>query len=474
MVVWSPYQKLQVTPLRWRPIEGEYHIAVNGVNYMMLLDLSDRVLPRLPGPPTPTERQFSHYDIPYVFKPGAKDVLIVGAGGGNDVAGALRNGAERVVAVEIDSGIYSLGLKLHPKAPYANPKARVVINDARSFFKTARDQFDVIAFGLLDSHTLGSALTNTRIDHYVYTLESFREARTLLKPDGVLTVAFETPRPWVRERIRGMLQQAFGEEPFVFENRDLRFGWGGEMFVIGNDMEGLRARVALDEMLATFIATHAIPAGQPVRLTTDDWPYLYLESPRVPTLHLILSGLLLGLFGFIRRWLFPPSQRVNRHFFFLGAAFLLLEFQNISKTSLLFGSTWFVNALTISAILVLILLANLVVARWKAINLRWVYAGLLGSVVLLWVLPPHAFNALPFAGRAVASGILLNLPIFFAGIVFAYSFSRTRRTDVAFGSNLLGAGLGGVLESLSFLTGIRSLLLLVALLYAASWACASD
>jgi len=40
-------------------------------------------------------------------------VLILGSGLGNDVAAALRNGAEHVTAVEIDPLILQIGERLH-------------------------------------------------------------------------------------------------------------------------------------------------------------------------------------------------------------------------------------------------------------------------------------------------------------------------------------------------------------------------
>jgi cytochrome bd-type quinol oxidase subunit 2 len=71
--------------------------------------------------------------------------------------------------------------------------------------------------------------------------------------------------------------------------------------------------------------------------------------------------------------------------------------------------------------------------------------------------------------KALAAVTLLCMPVFFAGIVFIHSFARKRFRGVALGSNLIGALIGGLLESFSMWTGIRSLLLLAALLYGASW-----
>ena len=49
----------------------------------------------------------------------------------------------------------------------------------------------------------------------------------------------------------------------------------------------------------------------------------------------------------------------------------------------------------------------------------------------------------------------------FSGIVFARSFAAAPDRARALGANLCGALCGGILQYLSFLTGIRALMLLV-------------
>src|SRR5207253_739739 len=98
---------------------------------------------------------------------------------------------------------------------------------------------------------------------------------------------------------------------------------------------------------------------------TDDWPYLYLHHPQVPLPYFGLAAALALLFiGGVRHLqataLTEDRDPAHWHFFFLGAAFMLLEVQNISKAAVVLGSTWWVNAVIISSILALILLANLI------------------------------------------------------------------------------------------------------------------
>jgi hypothetical protein len=56
----------------------------------------------------------------------------------------------------------------------------------------------------------------------------------------------------------------------------------------------------------------------------------------------------------------------------------------------------------------------------------------------------------------------------FSGIIFIRSFTAVARKDRALGANLIGALAGGLLQSVTFVTGIRALLLIVAALYAAA------
>src|SRR6202049_4986442 len=106
--------------------------------------------------------------------------------------------------------------------PYEDPRVHAVVNDARSFFRSTQEQFDVVAFGLLDSHTLLSHASSVRLDSFVYTVEGLREARSRLKENGVLSVSFAVINDALGAKIYRMMQQAFdGKPPFcIFANYD--------------------------------------------------------------------------------------------------------------------------------------------------------------------------------------------------------------------------------------------------------------
>ncbi len=475
--VWSPYQKLELYPqfLLNSDIQRGYLLNVNNVGYMSMLDLSDSIMLEHPNVFSIDQRSFSQYDLPYLLKKNPDNVLILGAGAGNDASGALRNSAKSVDAVEIDPGIYKLGKKYHPEHPYSNPKVHVYVDDTRSFLKRTDKQYDLISFGLLDAHTLSSSYNNMRIDHYVYTLESFLEAKSRLKKDGILTIAFEARRPWIQQRLFNLLEEAFGIPPEVIVYPHSIFGWGGSMFVTAIDSTTLHSALNSDPLVKRFISmyrkdkNHAPPDEDKIKLTVDDWPYLYLEKPSIPKLHLSIMAILVILILVGKNVVFRKGVQLDYHFFFLGTAFLLLEFQNISKSSLLFGSTWLVNSFVITGILLLILLANYVVATWKINNIRPIYILLIVSSLIIYFIPLDIFSGLSYWTRSIVVSIMLNIPIFFAGMIFIISFKKTESKNLAFGSNLFGAVVGGVLESVSFIVGINALLLIVVLSYLLSY-----
>ena len=470
-VVWSPYQKLVVSESN-PEIAGEYLVTVNNAGYQAIIDLSESHVLANPDTYAPEFRGLSQYDLPALFHPKPDAVLVVGAGTGNDAAGALRNGARTVTAVEIDPAIIDIGRKLHPEQPYSSPQVRVVNDDARSFFATTTEQYDVISFGLLDSHTT-TAMTNARLDHYVYTLESIRQAKSRLKQGGIMVLSFEAQKPYIADRIRLTLKQVFNQEPLVFIIPHTAYGWGGVMFVVG-DSASIQGQLEQNPQLATYVKS--LQAARPLhfvddtKITTDDWPYIYLESPRIPSLYYLLVGLMVLLFlRSSRRWganiAISAGSRTFWHFFFLGAAFLLLEVQNISKASVVLGNTWEVNVVIISSILGMALVANWIAYKFPSLPLAFFYVLLIGTCVGLYFVDLARFGFLPYWTKAILVGTLTSLPMLFSGILFTRSFAVAGEKSDALGANLLGALVGALLQSVTFITGIKALLLIVAGFY---------
>ncbi len=74
----------------------------------------------------------------------------------------------------------------------------------------------------------------------------------------------------------------------------------------------------------------------------------------------------------------------------LGVAFLLLETRSLVTFSLLFGTTWLVNAMAFFAILATVLAAILVNARLRLRDPRLLYAALGLSILIAWLVPAES------------------------------------------------------------------------------------
>jgi len=462
-VYWSPYQKLSVR-------DGgnqQYEIDVNNGAYMTIANVTPEYLAKFPQ--VGSAYQTSSYDSPFQFAKSVDRVLVIGSGAGNDIAAALRHGAARVDAVEIDPVISTLGARLHPEHPYSSPKVHLINNDARNFLRQSRDKYDVIIFGLLDSHTGFSSYSNMRVDNYVYTEESFRDARRLLNPDGILILKFEVRQPWtwIGERFYAMLSHTFSRPPLtyyadrvgdallnatVFIESDSSYPW--------DKSQGAQESAFLSSRPPKFALT--VENAPPP--TTDDWPYIYHFSHSIPRAYYAVSAVILALAFYMVGPFFTPKQGSTWQFFLLGAGFLLMETQLVSRLALYFGTTWLVNCVALTGILTVLLLSNVYVEHWRPRKLGLFYALLCGTLLANYAIP---WAQMPGSGTLV--GVLICfaycVPFFFAGVIFTESFRGFGGRSSAFGANMLGAVAGGLAQNLSFIFGMKALLLIAAVIY---------
>jgi hypothetical protein len=342
---------------------------------------------------------------------------------------------------------------MHPEHPYSNPAVHVTIDDARHFFHGAIPGYDAVVFAFLDSHRLLSTYSSLRLDSYVFTVESFKEARRLLSPSGVQITAFSIDVAWVHARLYEMLRAAYGEEPIVPNDREIYFLSGPGV------------------TLGTGLSVHPRPVDGTAVLATDDWPFLYAQARNVPRQYLSALALMLVISVLAVGCIAGNASIPDWHFFFLGAAFLLLETHNVTATALAFGSTWYVNSVVFASILAMALLSNFLMAKfWTAEKLpvALVYGGLFAALALNWFLPVQLLAGTSFPVRLLTVGGATALPVFFSAMIFARSFKKTADPVHALGSNVLGSVVGGAIEYVSMITGMRFLILIMAILYGAS------
>ena len=133
--------------------------------------------------PIPDERQL-------VLRPGAgQSVLIIGSGGGWEVLAALRQGARRVVAIEINPLITALmrgPMASFSGGIFSDPRVTLHTAEARSFIQRSGETFDVI----IASHTISNAAAASGAlslaENYVLTEEAFELYLARLSDKGLL------------------------------------------------------------------------------------------------------------------------------------------------------------------------------------------------------------------------------------------------------------------------------------------------
>jgi hypothetical protein len=446
---WSPYYRINLL----RRDDGGFTLMVNGSLHQIMLPL-DAEHAAIPG--SYVHAVLPAYVRPYRYAARLDTALVVGAGTGNDLALLLQNGAKYIDAVEIDPAIADIGAAGHPKQPYSDPRVHRHINDARAFLRTTPRHYNVIVFGTLDSQTLLSGMSSVRLDNYVYTVESFKSARSRLAPDGTLIAYHMSANASIAAKLYQMIGDAFGEPPGVFYENDYLFDL---TFVAGH-------------------GAHDVPAASPgvmkdltqkTERPHDDWPYLYLTGRTIPMHYIVALGVLLlitGLFMGVGARQSLTGGRWDAAMFFMGAGFLLVETKSVTEMSLLFGSTWTVNLMVFAAILLMVLIANVVVQRREPKSTRPLFLALFATLAVAYVIPASALLPLGTAAQWGAGALMVALPILFASLIFSTLLSRRGDAARALAYNLLGAILGGVLEYSAMALGIKAMYILAAVLYA--------
>ncbi len=411
----------------------------------------------------------NYYEFPFTVGHHAQDIAIVGSGTGNDVAAALRMGVEHVDAIEIDPAIVQFGKYYHPEEPYKSDRVSVIVNDARTYLRQTPKEYDMVVYGLLDSHTLLSNASNVRLDSFVYTVEAFREARARLKSDGVLSLSFCVLSPELGRKFYLMLKQAFDDiEPVCVEAR-----YDGAIIFLMR--KNARLEVPQDAITrAGFQDVTARYADPKLKadLSTDDWPFLYVVHKIFPFSYMVVMGLLvliaIGMTRSVARVKLEPDHAA---FFLLGAGFMLVETRSITTLGLNFGNTWQVVGFVILGILTMAFLANLAVQKLnipqKALPVAYVL--LLSIIGVGMFLSSRGFDS-SLTGRLTAL-VVLTSPLFFSGIIFSTLIRSTQQISGALAANLVGAMLGGLIEYTSMCFGFSFLYWIALALYGGAFLC---
>jgi hypothetical protein len=444
--MWSPYNKLTVHEGR---VFGQPAIAVSANNIPYQTAISIDAMRHLEP----------NYFYPYrhVTRASLDNVLIIGAGTGNDVAVALSEGAKHIDAVEIDPLLLLRVGQAHPGHPYRSSRVSMHVGDGRAYLEDTHQRYNLILLALPDSMTALAGQSAIRLENFLLTEQALAAAKSHLAPGGTFSM-YNYYQPFLLSRYATTIEDVYHERPCV---EMLPGHSGGRVLAV--------LTVHLGGPVADCTTYWHGPRLAPA---TDDHPFPYLQSASIPASFLwMLGAILLGSVLLVR---LGGGRLTGMRFYidlaFMGAAFLLLETKNIVQFALLFGTTWFVNSLVFAGVLLAVYLAVETARRVRLPRPALLYGALTASLALAWLVPQESLLALPIIARFFAASALAFAPIFLANLVFARRFSDVQDSGTAFAANLLGAMVGGALEYLSLITGYRVLLIVIGVLYGLAFA----
>ncbi len=429
--IWSPYNKLAIQKQGGNPA---INVTANNIPFQTIHSVARMR----------RHQKFYFFAYRHVTRQSLGDVLIIGAGTGNDVAVALSEGARHIDAVEIDPRLLAAGRQLHPDHPFQSPRVAAYVADG------------LIMLALPDSLTALAGQSGIRLESYLLTSRSLAAARAHLAPGGTFAM-YNWYAPFVLNRYATTIEDVFHRTPCV---------------ELGSRGRGRRQAVLTVAPGGPVPNCASFWHGTRIAPATDDRPFPYLRTASIPASYLwMLAAILLGSVLLVRAGGGAFTRmRSYADLAFMGAAFLLLETKSIVGFALLFGTTWFVNALVFAGVLVAVYLA-VETARWVRLPPPLVlYCALIAALAVAWVVPQESLLGLPVIPRFLAGSALAFAPVFLANLVFAQRFSGVEATGTAFAANLLGAMVGGTLEYIALITGYRFLLVLVAVLYGLAFA----
>jgi hypothetical protein len=436
---WSPYNKLSVQQTSGRT--SALYVSANNIPYQAARSLAVMRV----------QKKFYFYPYQHLAQAELGNVLVIGAGTGNDAAVALAEGARHVDAVEIDPLLPKIGLG-HPDHPFQNPRLTVHIADGRAYLQNTHTKYNLIVFALPDSLVALSGQSALRLESYLLTEQSVAAARADLAAGGTFAM-YNYYAPFLFDRYATTLAEVFHRDPCA---------------QVGPPLGGRRLSVLTVRAAGQVPNCASFWHGPALAPATDDHPFPYLPANAIPRPYLQMLGLIL-LASLLLVRLGGGSLRRLGGFVdlaFMGAAFLLLETKNVVQFALLFGATWFVNALVFAGVLAAVYLAVEIAGRIRLPRPAVLYTALAGSLALAWLVPQDALLDLPVVLRFLAGSALAFAPVFLANLVFAQRFAGVETAGTAFAANLLGAMVGGTLEYIALITGYRFILIVIGVLYA--------
>lgn len=476
--------------------------------------------------------------------------LSLGSGGGSDVLQALEKGAAEVHAVEVIPQINrmmlvadSSGFVVRDSTTldstgrivtcaaysghlYSDPRVKVVTEDARTYVRRHRGEFDVIYS--LSSNTwaaLGSGAF-ALAENYLFTTEAFKDYWNALSDGGFMSVEHQMYMPRLVSEVTDALRQLGVEKPeehfavyrlpqlrrhvLLLSKRpltdELRYRAYGpltperqaHMYLVHPAPDSLKGRL-INQIVTRGWRPVADTARVALSPCTDDRPFIaqmglwrnltrdklqkvspYSDLTGLPISQLILL-IILAVVGVLMLPLVLLPYLTSReklpaagwlYFLLIGMAFMSVEVILIQKYTLFLGASVYSTATVLLTLLVAAGVGSRFATRVAA---RTAFLAIVAWLLLdVTVLPfvTGALSVLPLFARILVTVVLLAPLGFFMGMPFPRGVLRVGSlVDWGFAVNGVGSVLGATLIVMcAFSLGFRVSLLAGAGLYVAAFA----
>ncbi len=272
-VKWNPFSRIALAPERNSKtstifIDADASTPIDNFDFDHLSE-SDRHDLLFQGP-----------GLPYGVRPGAK-TLIIGPGGGWDVARALARGSRDITAVEINPLIATTIMRQRfpqlSRGLYLRPDVHIFVEDGRAFVRRSSEKYQVLQATLVDTWASTAAGAFALSESNLYTTDAFQDYLTHLTDDGILAFTrwgFDPPRESLRLISLAMvalrdLGEAEPERHIIVGREGSRadlVGWGARDTVLisrrpfsGEDISRARNTLAEAHMTAVYLPDERIP-----------------------------------------------------------------------------------------------------------------------------------------------------------------------------------------------------------------------
>jgi SAM-dependent methyltransferase len=431
-----------------------------------------------------------------------RSVLVLGAGGGFDVALALEAGARHVDAVEINGAMvrFVRGLGGFAGHVFDRPEVRVHVAEARRFVRDASGSWDLLSLSLLETDP-AAARTNTGYQSWVLTSEAFDAYLGRLNPGGVVAVV-QNVEPLAEKTVataldalsrRGLARNAAFERLAVLALPGGETGPFARLVLVARDpfapaqcarlleaatragleaqwLPGLASREPYSGLAEGRTPVKDWVARSPYRIgpATDDQPFFYDVNRALPLLFVLTgaaAGLLLAVVVLREAAAGGAPLPGLVVAALLGAGFMAIESVLIARGQFLLGGPALAVPLVVGSLLVFAGSAGLALALAPASGARatLVSAAAVTAVVALaqaWLFRGGVASAAGASTTALGGTVLamvaaLGLP---AGLCFPACLRLWSRRDAGataalYSANALAAVLGASLATTISMSG---------------------